>query len=136
MSYSDALRLSIQTLRANLFSSLQASGVIFAEREVKLATITTTNSDQSIGTPGTSTTTYVTLDPRPKVDLRDQWRSVGGAVTKVGDAMLSIEKGAVSRSSLEAADLIFIDGAAYTIAEGQIKETPMQFKVILRKARA
>lgn len=136
MSYDDSFRQKMAGVRSGIVANLQAQGLIFAEHEVALVSVSRADGNDARGVPGAATTTTTVLAPRPKVDLRDQWRTRDGQSVKVGDAKLSIIRTSCTRGDIESADYVTVGNARYTIAKGLIKEEPFTWIVILSVGQA
>ena len=133
--YDDSFRQEVVALRDEVFTDLQAAGLIMARWPVHLVTVTTTGADPAAGDPGTTTETLTELVPRPRVDMREQWRTRDGARVQVGDAALVISQGACTRAHLEAAAALDIAGDRYTLAPGELKDRPFSFEVVVARVR-
>lgn len=137
--YDDSFRSDMVGVIGEVLTDAQSAGILLREKAVRLAAVTRTGADPAAGEPGTETVTYTALSPRPKVDLRDQWRWRDGAQVRVGDAALKILKKPGALAALLAAPFIEIGGETagtgtrYTLVAGQIKETPFFLTVILSR---
>jgi hypothetical protein len=132
MAYDDALRIEIAQLLADTQADLQDAGLVWAEVEVQLVTVTRTGANPAHGTTGTTVTTSVTLTPRPLVTLREVWR----ADRRVGDATLKIPRASLSAATLAGAAYFLLDGVRYTVADGYTQRGPLFWEVVLTRARA
>lgn len=122
--YDDGFRAEMVALHDELLTDFQADGLVFAEHEVKLATVTAvTGANPDQGTPGTTTVAYAVIAPRPAVNLRAQWRSRDGIAVQVGDALVKVSR-VYSRAALTGAAWWTIDGERYTLVEGELREEP------------
>lgn len=132
MPYDDTLRAEIAQLLAETQTDLQDAGLVWAEVEVQLVTVTRTGANPAHGSPGTTVTTSVTLSPRPLVKIRDVWQ----ADRKVGDAKLKIPRHTLSASALASASYFLLDGVRYTVADGLTKRGALFWDIVLTRARA
>jgi hypothetical protein len=132
MGYDDALRAEIAQLLADTQADLQDAGLVWAEVEVQLVTVTRTGANPAHGAPGTTTTTSVTLSPRPLVTIREVWRSD----RRVGDATLKIPRASLSAATLAGASHFLLDGVRYTVADGYTRRGPLFWEVVVTRARA
>lgn len=132
MPYDDALRAEIAQLLAETQADLQDAGLVWAEVEVQLVTVTRTGANLAHGAPGTTVTTSATLTPRPLVTLREVWQ----ADRKVGDAKLKIPRHSLSAASLAGASYFLLDGVKYTVADGYTRRGALFWEVVLTRARA
>jgi hypothetical protein len=146
-AYNDAFRQKLVAIKDGIFIKLQASGLQFREYAVKLAFVNEAAVDPLKGNAAAassqSNAVYKTLVPRPKVDLRDQFKTIDEAPIKVGDGILSISRGACSREELESAAWLMVGDIKYTIVMagtrtvgvpyGGVKETPTYYEVILTR---
>ena len=141
MSYDDTARAELAAEVSELLGDLQDDGVIFAELEVALITETRTGANPARGQPGTAIASTRVLDPRPRVDLRAQIRTVDGIATRVGDGLLKIPRGGragqpgVTMADLLGAAYLTIAGERYTFADGWLKQTPLFWIVVVKRAR-
>ena len=156
--FSDDFRDAIVELRDELTTDLVSGGLMFREEAVLMATATYASADPALGTPGTETIAYTEITPRPKFTRRDQWRSIGGVATKIGDAVAVVSRSitraqledaswfAIGRSGVTLEDGGFIitedgtyivadgsDPERYTIVQGEIKQGPFDWTVVLRR---
>ena len=132
MPYDDALRAEIAQLLAETQADLQDAGLVWAEVEVQLVTVTRTGANLAHGDPGTTVTTSVTLSPRPLVTLKEVWQ----ADRKVGDARLRIPRHSLTAATLAGVSHFLLDGVRYTLAEGYTRRGPLFWDVVLTRARA
>lgn len=119
-AYSDGLRAEFLGLRDEIVGGLQGDGLIFSESLVRLAVVTRTGGDTAAGKPATEATAYTTIAPRPRVDLRQQWRWRDGAQVLLADGKLVITR-AITEAQIKGAAFIDIDGVPYTLVDGELK---------------
>ena len=129
--YTDDFRAEVAGIIAETQAGLQAEGLIFAEREVKVVTEVRTGGNPARGVPPTVASAELTLSPRPKVDLREQWRDG----QKVADGKLTSARAALPIGTLAGASYLLIDGERYTLAAGYVKRRPFVWEVLVTRAR-
>ena len=135
MSYDDAFRQEIVALKDEVIADLQADGIIFAEAAVSLVSIYWAGADPAAGIPGNKVETMTPISPRPRVDLREQWRQREGVAVRVGDALLRLTR-AVDEATLTGATEVDIDGIRYTLVEGGLNRKALMWEAILKRIRA
>lgn len=132
MAYDDTFRQDILAILDEVQTDLVADGLLMRESNVRLASTTYTGADQALGEPGTASTTYVTITPRPRVDLRDQYRNRDGQTVHVGVGKLIITK-SVARDDILGASWVEVGGEKYTVREGDLKDFPLHWIAILQR---
>jgi hypothetical protein len=131
---SDDFRLEMLALQDEILTDLTADGLTMREYEVKLVTQATFAADPDSGALGTpAAPVSLTLTPRPKVDLARQVRNRGGVPQEVGQAVMEVSRGACSRDALVHATWVDVAGDRYKINQGELREEPLIFKVILQR---
>lgn len=140
--YNDAIRQSILAISDINQAAAEGAGLVFSEYDVRLATETTAGANAAKGQDGTTVTTYKLLDPRPRVDLRTQYRTIDGTPVRVGDALVECSRGAAVRTDFETAAWVEVNGDRYTVVNGPglpgglgITELPFTLKVLLARER-
>jgi hypothetical protein len=133
-SYDDSFRQEMVGVMDEVFSGLQADGLVPREDAVRLAYVTRAGEDRAAGEPGAEDVEYTTIEPRPKVDPRAQWRVIDGATVLVGDALLKISR-SVTEEALTTADWVEVGGEAFTLVAGRLKKGAFFWEAVVNLKR-
>lgn len=95
------------------------------------------------GKKGTTSRTEKIVTPRPRVTVRQIWRTVNGQATPVGDVEISALKTAASLADFLSASWVelrgepkpvpSVEGRAYDVVGGHSKETAFSVIVVLKE---
>jgi hypothetical protein len=131
-AFDPGLLEELQGVVGEVFTELQASGVLFAERAVAYVVETRAGGNPLTFEAPSVTSETTALEPRPTVDARDQWR----AGQRVGDAKLTIARAALTAEQLATIAYFLIDDVRYDLVGGWTKQEPMFWELVVRRARA
>ena len=130
--FSDAFRLERVALKDGIVTELVTDWLLPREDVVSRVVASYSGADAALGVTGTQSIVTTEITPRPKLEIRDQWRSVNGVATKIGDVKATITR-TITSAQLTGASWFTIGSVRYTIVQGETKRGPYEWTVVLKR---
>lgn len=133
MAYDDTLRNDVVEILDSVLGPLKEEGLIISEFDVAWVVTTKTGGSATKGEPPTKTPVPTSIYPRATVVIKDVMRWVDGGLRKVGDAVVTFSRSAMTELQIDTAEWWTINGDKYTLANGWTKRDPFTWTVVLKR---